>query len=129
VQRRSFIRSLLGIPALIPLTTLAEIPPHASLKIQESPVAGFQYYSGERLWGLMRLGDLLELQRESSNPYDDRAVVLFWDSYKIGYVPRRDNAAIAQMLDRDVPLQASITKLGDSNDPWDRVKINVRLIS
>ncbi len=55
--------------------------------LQESPVAGFQYYRGERVWPALREGDQLALVREPANPYDPRAVRIDWKEQKLGYVP------------------------------------------
>lgn len=95
--------------------------------LQTSPIAGFQYHCGEDCWALMRAGDPLSLVREPGNRFDERAVRLEWNGEKIGYVPARDNAAISQLLDRDDCLDAVITQLRESADPWDRVEFAVYL--
>ena len=76
--------------------------------LQESPVAGFQYYRGERVWPALRDGDQLALVREPANPYDPRAVRIDWKEQKLGYVPRTEHVAVAQMLDRGERLEAGI---------------------
>ncbi len=90
-------------------------------------VAGFQYYEGERVWDRMKVGDPLELRREPDNPYDDMAVEIYWKGEKIGYVPRSDNTAVAQLMDRDMTLRAEIESLEDSLNPWDRVGVKIYL--
>ena len=95
--------------------------------LQTSPIAGFQYHAGEEIWAFMRPGDSLSLVREASNRFDERAVRLEWNGQKIGYVPARDNAAVSQLLDRDACLDAVITQLRESADPWERVSFAVVL--
>lgn len=52
---------------------------------------------------------------------------LFVGADKIGYVPRRENAVVARLLDQCVPLRARVTRLRSSPNPWERVRFEVRL--
>lgn len=117
MSRRVFLKSLLG----------ARAPTRRCVLIQESPVAGFQYHAGGTVWGAMREGDALTLAREPQNPYDERAVRVDWRRQKLSYVPRVENSAVAQMLDRGEPLAAYIERLKDDADPWERVRLAVDL--
>lgn len=77
-----------------------------------------------------RRGFLLSLIRLSgigtpANPYDAKTVRVDWIGHKLGYVPRSQNHAVAQLLDRSVPLTARIQALTASRDPCDRVQIAV----
>lgn len=98
-----------------------------SVLLQVSPVAGFQYYQGTALWPFLALGDRLDLVREPGNPYDEQAVRVEWKGCKLGYVPRTENATVAQMLDRGERLTARIAQLKDSPDPWERVRLQIML--
>ena len=126
--RRTFIRSLLGMSAFLPLTRPARATRAATFLIQQSPLAGFQYYAGESLWSQLRAGDALQLVRESTNPYDPRAVRVDWRGQKLGYVPRLENTAVAQMLDRGEPLAARIERLRDDTNPWERIRFTISVI-
>jgi len=95
--------------------------------LQYSPVAGFQYYNGEKIWDELNIGDRLTLLREPDNQYDERAVSVFWQDQKLGYVSRTDNAAISHLLDTGYELYAEISALCESENPWDRVEFMVRL--
>lgn len=95
--------------------------------LQNSPVAGFQFHDGEAVWPFLRTGDPLALVREPHNRFDARAVRLEWEGRKIGYVPASDNAAISQLLDRGESLDAVLTRLRESRDPWSRVGFAVYL--
>ncbi|HEY3326815.1 MAG TPA: HIRAN domain-containing protein [Novimethylophilus sp.] len=94
--------------------------------LQTSPVAGFQYHHGDALWPQLAVGQPITLTREADNPYDERAVRVEWQSFKLGYIPRLDNAAISQLLDRGETLDALIVGLENSSNSWDRVKVEVR---
>ena len=97
----------------------------ARMLVQSSPLAGFQYYEGGELWERMKVGDELALVREPDNPYDGNAVRVEWQGHKLGYVPRRDNAAVARHLDRGGHVEARVSKLRAHRNPWQRVEFEV----
>ena len=83
------------------------------------------YHAGAELWDQLRVGDRLDLARERDNPHDANAVVVLWRGHKLGYVPRRENAALAWGLDRGTPLRARISALAESANPARRVRFDV----
>jgi hypothetical protein len=115
--------------ALLCLVWMAWQPLHAQvvahILLQDSPLAGFQYHAGKVLWPQMQVGDALTLVREPDNPHDARAVRVEWQGHKIGYVPRRENADVARLLDRGQILTARIVRLAEVRDPWSRVRFEI----
>lgn len=99
-----------------------------TILLQESPVAGFQYYRGNAIWPLLRVGEKLSLVREAFNGHDRDAVAVYLRNDKLGFVPRRENRTIAQMLDRGESLEATISKVLDESDPWERMRISIFLV-
>ena len=97
----------------------------ARIIVQQSPLAGFQYYDGKVLWDNMRVGDTLTLVREPQNPHDTNAVRVDWNGQSLGYVPRRDNRDVARQLDRGAPVQARIVNLKEARNPWQRVEYEI----
>ena len=95
------------------------------LLVQDSPLAGFRYHAAGELWRKLRVGDALELAREPDNPHDANAILVLWRGQKLGYVPRRDNAALAWGLDRGAPLRARISGLAEHANPARRVRFEV----
>src|SRR3989304_4481039 len=81
-------------------------PQQVRLLVQNSPLAGFRYHEAPQLFDELRLGDRLALVREPDNPHDPNAVRVEWRGRKLGYVPRRENAALAWGLDRGTPMRA-----------------------
>lgn len=73
------------------------------------------------------MGDELMLVRESDNPHDSNAVAVYHGQTQLGYVPRGENSAIAQMLDRGETLSARICRLTDDENPWERVRVTIEL--
>jgi hypothetical protein len=126
MQRRKFLTALFAA-AGVALAGRASATPRPRRLIQESPLAGFQYHTGERLWNELREGNALDLVREPGNPYDPRAVRVDWKTEKLGYLPRIENTAVSQMLDRGERLTARIARLRESRDPWERLRLSVEL--
>ena len=121
-NRAAFL--LAGMLAALPV--LSEEPlAGARLLVQSTPLAGFRYHAAAEVWQELRVGDALELAREPANPHDVNAVAVTWRGRKLGYVPRRDNAALAWGLDRGEPLQARISRLAPHPNPARRIEIEV----
>ena len=95
------------------------------LLVQNSPLAGFRYYAAAQVWRELRVGDRLELEREPDNAHDGNAVKVLWRGRVLGYVPRRENAALAWGLERGVPLRARITALAEHPNPVRRLRFDV----
>lgn len=126
MNKRSFLRGLVAAPG----AGLAAAPVAArprSVLIQRSPLAGFQYHAAEDVYPQLAVGQPLALTREPDNPHDERAVRIDWRGHKLGYLPRAENAAVAQMLDRGEQSRARIAALRASQDPWERVEVAVEL--
>ena len=79
------------------------------LLVQSSPLAGFRYYAAESRWELMKEGQTLVLIQGE----------------KLGYLPRRENRAVAAAMDAGDKIEARIAKLREHRDPWLRVLIDV----
>ena len=95
------------------------------LLVQDSPLAGFRYGEAARVWDELRHGDALELVRESGNPHDANAVRVDWRGRKLGYVPRKENAAVAWGLDRGAPLRARVSRLVEHPNPARRIGFEI----
>lgn len=95
------------------------------LVVQSSNLAGFRYHAAAEVWRELRVGDVLELEREPDNPHDPNAVSLSWRGRKLGYVPRRDNEVLAWSLDRGDLLRARISRLSQHPNPARRIEFEV----
>ncbi len=104
-----------------PYTVRAE----AHIIVQQSPLAGFQYYEGKTLWDELKPGDALTLVRERDNAHDANAVRVEWNGNRLGYIPRRENADVARQMDRGAAVKARIVKLTPAHNPWQRILFEV----
>jgi len=117
--------SVLGLLCLlVPPHALAE-EPKVRLLVQSSPLAGFRYGEGAEVWPQLCEGDALELIAEPGNAHDPAAVRVAWRGHMLGYVPRRQNAAIAWGLARGTPLRARVSRLAEHPNPARRIEFEV----
>jgi hypothetical protein len=103
----------------------AQAEEQVRLLVQSSPLAGFRYHAGAEVWRELRVGDRLELAREPDNAHDTNAVRVLWRGRLLGYVPRRENAALAWALERGTPLRARISLLAEHPNPARRIRFDV----
>jgi hypothetical protein len=130
-SRRKFIRNILaiiGVAAIFP-TSVKKHSAQRSLLLLNTPLAGYQYHQADQLFPLLRVGQSLELKREIDNRHDEKAVAVYWRDQKLGYVQRGENIGISQMMDRGEKLYAVIDDLKQSENPWERVGLEISCLT
>ena len=113
------------LPSLLFFLAFAANGQSVQLLVQSSPLAGFRFGEAAEVMPELRHGDALDLVREEENPYDPNAVRVEWRGRKLGYVPRRQNAAIAWGLDRGTPLRARVSRLAEHPNPARRIEFEI----
>lgn len=121
-QVQKLVLAGLALLALWPEPGMAQ---QVRMLVQSSPLAGFRYHEAKAVFSDIRLGDRLELVREPDNPYDANAVRVEWRGKKLGYVPRRQNAALAWAMDRGEPVSARVSRLREHRNPQERIQFEV----
>jgi len=123
MTRRGALSALCAVTVLLatPCARAAE----AVLVVQRSPLAGFRHYDGSQVLRELRAGDRLELVREPLNPYDANAVRVEWRGVKLGYLPHRDNAAVARQMDHGVALEARLADVRENRNRSVRFELEV----
>jgi len=117
-----FAALLLAGLSLLPRLAAAQ---QVRMLVQSSPLAGFNYHQAPEVWRGMRIGDALRLEREPENVHDARAIGVRWQGYKLGYVPRAQNAALAWAMDRGENLHARVSRLQPHRNPRKRIEFEV----
>ena len=132
MQFNSIVHKLLGTRQLgiRPFPHINTIIPASPRRIllQESPLAGYQYHRAPGIWPFLRVNEKLQLRRELGNPHDSHAIAVWFKNEHLGYVPRRENKTLAQMMDRGERLEARIIRLLDEDNPWRRIRFRIDLI-
>ncbi len=127
LNRRSLLRGLLSAPAAVVMPPVCAAEAGRSLLIQESPVAGTQFYAWKQIRNSLQSGDVLILRRNPYNAYDRRAVEIWRGEDMLGHLPRGENVAVSQMMDRGERLVARLSRVADDANPWRRLRVCVRL--
>ena len=99
----------------------------ATLLIQSSPLAGSQFHALPEVVSQIRVVDALTLKREPTNPHDSNAIQVLWQGHLLGFVPRRENKAVARAMDRGEPLVARVVALRPDESPWRRLRFEISI--
>jgi len=94
----------------------------------DTHVAGTSHVEGILdLEPYLHIDDRLDFFREPDNPHDPKAIVIKnADGVKIGYVPERDNAIFARLMDAGKLIFGRITSK-EIAGKWLKIKIKVML--
>lgn len=128
---------------MVPHIEKKEEPKFERKLILECPVAGIGYHDIEDVWDELYVGAKIALVRQKNNKHDKNAVAValaedydgdpevFDFDYILGYIPRKDNQAIAAMLDMgwQDQLEAEISELNEHAGYEDRLHIKVYILS
>lgn len=66
--------------------------------IDDFHLAGFSYYDGLDVIEELTLGQNVDLIKEINNPYDEKAVAIYYKGKKLGYIPASHNSIISTLL-------------------------------
>lgn len=124
MNRRKIIKTLLGTAAVgfLPWNLVARPP---TKKVYRGYVAGYQYQSSSEYQQLMKAGDPLDLVREPQNFYDNNAIAIFWNGTKLGYIPKKHNLVLKNMIDEGIGLVSIIKTITLVAESWERVEVEV----
>ena len=98
-----------------------------SRRIIDSNVAGVSHWDGFLVFDRLRPGTKLKLKAEFDNPYDPNAVAVYFKGVKIGFVPRRENFVVAQLIrfgHKDA-LEARVTSVNPLVHPEEQVQMTI----
>jgi len=124
VTARSWLAGLALVLASIGSVGAAEI----RILVQQSPLAGSQYYAVDEVKDRIQVGDTLTLIREPDNAHDANAIRVEWQGRKLGYVPRAENRALAAAIDAGERVVARVKHLREHRDPWRRLEFEVYVV-
>ncbi|MBP5461721.1 MAG: HIRAN domain-containing protein, partial [Lachnospiraceae bacterium] len=97
--------------ALVSGTSLEKLlkPLKQEILLYDTYVAGTGYINDKTILDELKNGDVLWLQREPENKFDEKAIlVLDGKKRKIGYVPESDNTVFSRLMDAGKYLTAKI---------------------
>ena len=98
-------------------------------------MAGRKYHDADEVWDELKVGTLLQLQRDLDNRYDPDAVAVMYkkdgeeEPYCIGYIPRDENNTIADILEMgwtDI-FESRISKITPDAHPEHQVHLTIKI--
>jgi hypothetical protein len=94
-------------------------------------IAGFTYYDGAIAFRKLKIGKKVRLQLEEENKFDARAVVIYYNEFKLGFVPRSENRILYKLLKTglDQNLSVVIQRLDPTAYPENQVSVIVHLVN
>lgn len=75
----------------------------------------------------LKPGAKLELEREINNPFDPRAVAIYYENTKLGYIPKSNNEEISTFLDMghsDI-FDVRVQSVHPENHPESQVRVAI----
>lgn len=127
MNRSDFLKTLgLGAAGLIlPTNLLAK----TSVKIYDNYVKGMQHYQYKQVEGMLSVGKELILKRDEANIHDAFAVEVYFENYKLGYLPAYENIVIANMLDAKVELTAKVSYFDPKAPIWKMENLGIEVFA
>lgn len=93
-------------------------------------IAGFTYWDGALAFNKLQPGVPLTMALEDDNKYDPEAVAIYYDTMKLGYVPRDRNTLIYKLLKTGINnLMTVVQRVDGSEHPEQQVGVVVHLVS
>ena len=92
-------------------------------------IAGFTYYDGVDVFDKLSIGTELRLVPEPENKFDEAAVALYYNEFKLGYIPKNKNSYISKFLNLGhVNLfEVKINQISSSDNPEQQISVVVRI--
>ena len=114
MNRSEFLKSLgLGLGGLVlPKTSFIN---SQCIKIYDNYIRGLHYYKFKKIKQLLKEKDTLTLVRNRENVHDLYAIEVYFQNYKLGYIPAYENVVLANLMDQNVALFAQVSKLDPKN--------------
>lgn len=86
------------------------------IKIYDNYVRGVNFRKKDFLSVQLKVNDMLQLQRESDNKYDQFAIKVMKNDKFLGYIAAYENVTLAMLMDQGVKLEASVSKVNEITD-------------
>ncbi len=128
MKRIDFIRSLtIGLTGmtLFPRIIISDEGQKKPVLLEHFYIAGYHYYDGEKVEHQLKVDDQLLVKREKGNPHDSKAISLWHNGHKLGFVPRHKNSTLAKLLDQKIEIKAVINQIYREANPWNRIFVDI----
>lgn len=93
-------------------------------------IAGLTYYDAPICFKKLEIGTELILELDLENKFDPRAVAIYYEEYKLGYVPRTENRIFYKLLKtghKDI-LSLMIQQIDETEHPENQIRVVAHLL-
>lgn len=94
-------------------------------------VAGTGYCEQiNEIYPKLNMGTVLQMRRDPKNKYDEKAIGIYYEQTRIGWVPRTMNAVISRLMDAGKAFFCRITKLSESSseNKWKNIECKIYMV-
>ena len=124
--RRLFLKSFSSVPLFFAFNQTGKANNTTKpILLNQCSIAGFQYYQGKEILSELKQNEPLVLAAEPDNQYDEFAVAIYYQTKKLGYIPRNENKSISRLLQAGVTLNARVYAVDMNNNSWNAVQVAV----
>ncbi len=116
---------ILGFTGLGSLSTEKEEDKSKDFKLMSTNIAGLRYYEGNENLKNICEGDAVQLVREPINIHDAKAIAIYWQNRKLGYIPRHHNMAVCSIMDAGITTKAQIAHINPEQSDWHKIYIRI----
>lgn len=107
------------------------------LFFMECHLAGRKFHDVDEVWDELRVGTLLELRRDTDNPYDHKAVAVMYnrpdsldsEEFLLGYIPADENETISSLLEMgwtDI-FECRISRINPEVHYENQIRLTIRI--
>ncbi|MDR2425174.1 MAG: HIRAN domain-containing protein [Prevotellaceae bacterium] len=92
-------------------------------------IAGFTYYDGVDVFDKLSIGTELRLVPEPENRFDESAVALYYNEFKLGYIPKNKNSQISKFLNLGYAdlFEVKVQQISRSANPEQQISVVVKI--
>ena len=92
-------------------------------------IAGFTYYDAAEAFENLKIGTKLQLKIDEENKFDARAIAIYFNDFKLGFVPRSENRIVYKLLKIGFEgLETRIQRIDATAHPENQVSVIVHLL-
>jgi hypothetical protein len=92
-------------------------------------IAGFTYYDGVLAFNELKIGTELRLVPDATNQYDPRAIAVYYNDYKLGFIPKSDNRIFYKLMKIGFDqFEVRVQRLAPDEDPEQQISVIVHLV-
>lgn len=99
---------------------------HKKILLTKFYLAGYQYHKAGDVINQLKKGEKLHLEPEPENPFDRKALAIYFDeNVKLGYVPQFYNGIPYRLVRQNVKLKLYVDKVNKNLPDYKKIKVSM----